>query len=94
MLYQPTRPPTVVAVTLGQLGRHYPTLQLTYGPAAAVLAGNIFAIGGKETSAFGSATMKEVHMYSPSTNSWIYISDLPVPISKTVVAGLSHQPRS
>ena len=27
LLHQPTRSPTVVAVTLNQLGRHYPTLQ-------------------------------------------------------------------
>ena len=28
-------------------------------------------------------------MYSPSTNSWIYISDLPAPRSSTAVAVLS-----
>ena len=50
----------------------------TYGPAAAVLADNLLAIGGRKTSE-GGADMKEVYMYSPSTNSWIYISDLPAP---------------
>ena len=40
--------------------------------AAAVLAGNLLAIGGSETSK-GGAIKKEVYMYSPSTNSWIYI---------------------
>ena len=60
----------------------------TYQPAAAVLAGNLLAIGGKETSG-GGADMKEVYMYSPSTNSWIYISDLPAPRSVTTAAVLS-----
>ena len=60
----------------------------TYRPAAAVLAGNLLAIGGNETSE-GGAPKKEVYMYSPSTNSWIYISDLPAPRSHTAVAVLS-----
>ena len=60
----------------------------TYDPTAAVLAGNLLAIGGKETSN-GGAVMKEVYMYSPSTNSWVYISDLPAPRSLTVAAVLS-----
>ena len=61
-----------------------------YRPAAAVLAGKLLAIGGNETSEWGSAaTKKEVYMYSRSTNSWIYISDLPAPRSATIVAGLS-----
>ena len=59
-----------------------------YGPAAAVLAGKLLAIGGKETSK-GGADKKEVYMYSPSTNSWINISDLPAPRSFTAVAVLS-----
>ena len=60
----------------------------TYRPAAAVLAGNLLAIGGNETSE-GEADKKEVYMFSPSTNSWIYISDLPEPRSVTAVAVLS-----
>ena len=62
----------------------------TYRPAAAMLslAGKLLAIGGNETSK-GGADMKEVYMYSPSTNSWIYISDLPAPRSATAVAVLS-----
>ena len=60
----------------------------TYRPAAAVLAGNLLAIGGDETSR-GGAAKKEVYMYSPSTNSWIYISDLPAPRSMTAAAVLS-----
>ena len=53
-----------------------------------MLAGKLLAIGGKET-AKGGADMKEVYMYSPSTNSWIYFSDLPEPRSSAAVAVLS-----
>ena len=60
----------------------------TYAPAAAVLAGNLLAIGGRETSE-GGAVMKKVYTFSPSTNSWIYISDLPEPRFATAVAVLS-----
>ena len=60
----------------------------TYQSAAAVLAGNLIATGGNETSE-GGAAMKEVYMYSPSSNSWIYVSDLPAPRSLTTVAVLS-----
>ena len=60
----------------------------TYQPAAAMLAGNLLAIGGKEASQ-GGLVKKEVYMFSPSANSWIYISDLPEPRSGTAVAVLS-----
>ena len=60
----------------------------TYKPAATVQAGNLLAIGGKETSK-GGAAKKEVYMYSPSTNSWIYVSDLPAPRSSITAAVLS-----
>ena len=60
----------------------------TYDPTAAVLAGNLLAIGGDEAPTRGAAK-KEVYMYSPSTNSWIYISDLPAPRSDSIVAILS-----
>ena len=60
----------------------------SYRPAAAVLAGKLLVIGGKDTSKGGN-NKKEVHMYSPSTNSWVYISDLPTPRFSTAVAILS-----
>ena len=61
-----------------------------YQLAAAVLAGNLLAIGGKETSdSWRSVDKKKVFMYSPSTNSWVYISDLPASRSFTTVAVLS-----
>ena len=46
------------------------------------------AIGGSGTSSTGG-DRKEVYMYSPSTNSWIYINDLPAPLSGIAVASLS-----
>ena len=60
----------------------------TYQPTATVLAGHLIAVGGDETSD-GGADMKEIYTYSPSTKSWIYISDLPAPRSRTTVAVLS-----
>ena len=60
----------------------------SYRPAAAILVGNLLAIGGRETSC-GGAAKKEVYMYSPSTDSWIYISDLPAPRSHTTATVLS-----
>ena len=60
----------------------------SYRPAAAVLAGSLLAIGGGESS-IGEGDKKEVYIFSPSTNSWIYVSDLPAPRSRTTVAVLS-----
>ena len=60
----------------------------TYQPAAAVLGENIVVIGGRETSTERDYSNK-VYMYFPTDNSWIYISDLPSPRSKAVVAVLS-----
>ena len=59
-----------------------------YRPAGAVLAGNLFAIGGVETST-GGAGKKEVYAFSPSTESWIYVSDLPTSLSQVSVNSLS-----
>ena len=61
---------------------------LAYLPAAAMLADNLLAIGGDETSK-GGADKKEVYMFSPSTDSWIYICDLPEPRSRAAIAVLS-----
>ena len=55
-------------------------------PTAAVLACNLLAIGsGGISPTEGGASKKEVYMYSPSANSWIYISDLPAPRAFTAV---------
>ena len=62
----------------------------TYQPAPAVLSDNLLAIGGQlQEASEGGADTKKVYMYSPSTNSWIYISDLPAPRSRTTVTFLS-----
>ena len=61
----------------------------TYRPAAAVLAGNFLAIGGKEIFEWRSASKKEVYMYSSSAKSWIYISELPAPRGSITVAILT-----
>ena len=60
----------------------------TYQPTAAVLAGQLLAVGGNETEKIGAFT-KKIYVYSPSTNSWIYISDLPAPRLAAGVAVLS-----
>ena len=60
----------------------------TYRPAAAVLADSLLAIGGGESS-IGEADNKGVYMYSSSTNSWILVTDLPAPRSRTIAAMLS-----
>ena len=61
----------------------------TYRPAAVVLAGKLLCMGGNHETSKGGVAKKEVYMYSPSTNSWIYISDLPAPRSGIAVAVLS-----
>ena len=92
MLYLPTRPPmmvTVLTMTLSQPGMHYPTLQPIWTSCScACNVGNLFAIGGNEIST-GRVTKKEVYIYSTSTNSWIYTSDLPAPRVDTAIAELS-----
>ena len=60
-----------------------------YQPTAAVLAGNLLALGGRKTSEINATAKKEVYMYSPSANSWIYFSELPEPSSGNTVAVLS-----
>ena len=59
-----------------------------YIPAAAMLSGKLLAIGGDKTIEGGARTRK-VYLYSPSADSWIYISDLLAPRSMTTVANLS-----
>ena len=61
----------------------------SYDPVPAMLANNLLAIGGRATSEFGAAEKKDVYMFSPSTDSWLYISDLPQPRSYTTAAVLS-----
>ena len=53
-----------------------------------MIAGSLFAIGGGEAS-IGEADKSTGCMYSSSTQSWIYVSDLPAPRSRTITANLS-----
>ena len=59
-----------------------------YRPASCMLADHLLAIGGSETPE-GGADKKEVYMYSPSTNCWIYISNMPVSLCEISVNALS-----
>ena len=63
---------------------------LSYNPAATILAGTLIAVGGWEKPV-GGERRKEVYVYSPSTESWLYISDLPVPLARSIVATSSSQ---
>ena len=58
----------------------------TFSPAISMLAGNLLAIGGGEHVRYMGT---KVYMYSPSTNSWIYVGDLPVQQAGAAVAVLS-----
>ena len=59
-----------------------------YRPAAAMMAGCLLAIGGCEISQ-GGADRKEIYAYSPSTESWIYIGNLPAPLREISITYLS-----
>ena len=61
----------------------------TYQPTASMLGGQLFAVGGKETSQGGGADTAKVYMYSPAANDWIHVSDLPTPRSNAAIAPLS-----
>ena len=50
-----------------------------YGPAAATFGASLLAVGGTTTSKIPSNPQAAVHVYSPCTNTWIHISDLPAP---------------
>ena len=60
-------------------------------PVAAVLAGSILAVGGKKVvnKPTSQVNGKEIYMYLPANDSWIYFCDLPGPQFGTAVAVLS-----
>lgn len=61
-----------------------------FRPAAAVLGDSLFAIGGSMYSDVQDSTPhKGVYKYTPSTNTWDNIGDLPAPRSSTTVAVIS-----
>ena len=59
-----------------------------YRPAAAMMAGCLLGVGGSGTSQ-GAADRKEIYAYSPSIESWIYISNLPAPLREISISHLS-----
>ena len=60
----------------------------THGPTAVVIAGSLFALGGDETCT-QTMTQERIYVYSPSSNSWVYISDLPAPRIEAAATVLS-----
>ena len=60
----------------------------TYGSTVAVIGEAIISIGGNDDHELGKS-QSAVYMYSPSTDSWIYISDLPAPRVGAATAVLS-----
>ena len=62
----------------------------TYRPAAAVLGGNLLAVGGwLNAESLSGVRTNKIFTYSPSAKSWIYIGDLPVQTFCGSVAALS-----
>ena len=61
----------------------------SYQPAAAMLDDYLMAVGGWQMSKEG-ARKKEVYVFSPSMNSWVYISDLPAPRTNIAVAVMTR----
>ena len=61
----------------------------TYQPAVAdILKGTLVVMGGWKTSQ-GREPRREIHIYSPSTNSWVHVGDLPAARAVTTAAPLS-----
>ena len=59
-----------------------------YQPVVAMLDGNLLAIGGWETPETKTIQAQRVHVFCPSKNAWVYISDLPKPLVWSVSASL------
>ena len=69
----------------------------TYRPAAAVLAGNLLAVGGTDEA--NQFIKREIYIYVALTNSWVYVGSLPSrhfstavilsPLELLVIAGSS-----
>ena len=60
-----------------------------YGPAAATFGTSLLAVGGITTNKIPPNPQAAVHVYSPCTNAWIHISDLPASLMWTATAMLS-----
>ena len=61
-----------------------------YRPAAATFGASLLAVGGTTTKKYPpNQQQTAVHVYSPCTNAWIHISNLPAPRVGTATAMLS-----
>ena len=49
----------------------------TYKPAAAVLAGGLYAVSGRDAAEEETSGKTKVHFYSLATKAWIHVCDLP-----------------
>ena len=59
-----------------------------YGPSAATFGASLLAVGGS-TTGWSQDSQAAVHVYSPCTNVWIHVSDLPAPRVTPATAMLS-----
>ena len=66
-----------------------PDTPLHQPAAGAVLRKSLLSIGGKQSSSQESTAQQQVYIYSPTADSWIYISDLPCPMAATTTAVVS-----
>ena len=83
--------PTIDTASNSSRGSAWKVLPNTpnYQPTVAtVLTDTLMAMGGWETQQ-GRVVKTEIYMYSPSTNSWVYVGDLPAPRAVTTAAVLS-----
>ena len=62
---------------------------LTYSPAIAVLAGSVITVGGWSTSGVGAEAQSSIHRYISSTDCWVTVGNLPVPLAETTCVSLS-----
>ena len=60
-----------------------------YAPAAATFGASLLAVGGTTTNKRHSNPQAAIHVYSPCTNAWVHISDLPAPRLWAATAMLS-----
>ena len=60
-----------------------------YTPATATFGASLVAVGGTTSNTYPYNPQAAVHVYSPCTNAWIHISDLPAPRMWTATAMLS-----
>ena len=50
-----------------------------YSPATATFGASLLAVGGTTSNKYPPNPQTAVNVYSPCTNAWIHISDLPAP---------------